>query len=367
MASHEALVRLVFEPGFSTAASVTTISGRGVGLSVARETVIALQGSFDVAQQARRGHAHRAVAAGQRPVAAPAAGLVQGPDLRAADRVGRARAARRPRRSGHHRGPAGGAPRRIDAAAGVDRRDPRPRRSGRHQRRLGHLRRRGARRGRGQRRLRHPSRHRRRRLHRRQRFRRQERRCRPRATAACGRGSSAPRTARPAWCSIRPPSCAQEFDSADIVFRSEKREADRAKVVLVVDDSITTRTLEKSILEAHGYEVRLSVDGRNALAVLRSDPPDIVVSDIEMPHVDGFELVRAMKNDKALSEIPVILVTSRSDDEDREKGLQARRRRLCRQAEVRPERVVADHPADHLSDEEHIRSWWSKIRRSRAN
>jgi two-component system chemotaxis sensor kinase CheA len=113
----------------------------------------------------------------------------------------------------------------------------------------------------------------------------------------------------------------QEFGSSDIVFRDEKREADRAKVVLVVDDSITTRTLEKSILEAHGYEVRLSVDVRNALAVLRSDRPDIVVSDIEMPHVDGFELVRVMKGDKALADIPIILVTSRSDDEDREKGL----------------------------------------------
>jgi two-component system chemotaxis sensor kinase CheA len=105
------------------------------------------------------------------------------------------------------------------------------------------------------------------------------------------------------------------------VFRTERRKEDQSRTVLVVDDSITTRTLEKSILEAHGYKVRLSVDGRDALVQLRSDPPDVVVSDIEMPHVDGFELVRAMKDDAKLSNIPVILVTSRSDNADRERGL----------------------------------------------
>jgi two-component system chemotaxis sensor kinase CheA len=108
---------------------------------------------------------------------------------------------------------------------------------------------------------------------------------------------------------------------ANIQFKSRQRTADTSKVVLVVDDSITTRTLEKSILEAHGYKVRLSVDGRDAIAQLRAEPADIVVSDVEMPHVNGFELVRAMKGDKALAGIPVVLVTSRDDAKDREMGL----------------------------------------------
>lgn len=103
--------------------------------------------------------------------------------------------------------------------------------------------------------------------------------------------------------------------------RSRAPDADRAKVVLVVDDSITTRTLEKSILEAHGYRVRLSVDGRDALNQLRREPADVVVSDIEMPHVDGFELVQAVKQDAALATIPVILVTSRENPADRARGL----------------------------------------------
>ncbi|MCB1463300.1 MAG: response regulator [Nitratireductor sp.] len=95
----------------------------------------------------------------------------------------------------------------------------------------------------------------------------------------------------------------------------------RVKSVLVVDDSITTRTLEKSILEAHGYRVRLSVDGRDALAQIRNELPDVVISDVEMPHMDGFELVRSIKSDDRLCDLPVILVTSRDDTSDRERGL----------------------------------------------
>jgi two-component system chemotaxis sensor kinase CheA len=92
-------------------------------------------------------------------------------------------------------------------------------------------------------------------------------------------------------------------------------------LVLVVDDSITTRTLERSILEARGYRVLLSVDGLDALDQLRRESVDLVVVDIEMPRMDGFELLRAMKQDEALSDTPVILVTSRDNPQDRHKGL----------------------------------------------
>lgn len=94
-----------------------------------------------------------------------------------------------------------------------------------------------------------------------------------------------------------------------------------APAIMVVDDSITTRTLEKSILEASGFRVRLSVDGADALAQLRAEPVDLVISDIEMPRMDGFELLRAMKRDDALASIPVVLVTSRDSDQDRSRGL----------------------------------------------
>ncbi|WP_448187762.1 hybrid sensor histidine kinase/response regulator [Azospirillum sp. sgz301742] len=91
--------------------------------------------------------------------------------------------------------------------------------------------------------------------------------------------------------------------------------------ILVVDDSITTRTLEKSILEAHGYDVTLCVDGREALERLGTDRVDLIVSDVEMPRMDGFALVQAVKTDTRLADIPVILVTSRGSDEDRERGM----------------------------------------------
>jgi two-component system chemotaxis sensor kinase CheA len=91
--------------------------------------------------------------------------------------------------------------------------------------------------------------------------------------------------------------------------------------ILVVDDSITTRTLEKSILEATGYRVRLSTDGIDALEQLQQKPVDLVIADIEMPRMDGFGLLHAMRGDPQLKDTPVILVTSRDDPEDRRKGL----------------------------------------------
>lgn len=106
-----------------------------------------------------------------------------------------------------------------------------------------------------------------------------------------------------------------------IVASGEARTAPLPPLILVVDDSITTRTLERSILEARGYRVLLCVDGLDALDQLRRESVDLVVVDIEMPRMDGFELLRAMKQDEKLSDTPVILVTSRDSPQDRHKGL----------------------------------------------
>jgi two-component system chemotaxis sensor kinase CheA len=91
--------------------------------------------------------------------------------------------------------------------------------------------------------------------------------------------------------------------------------------ILVVDDSITTRALEKSILEAHGYRVRIAVDGLDALGQLRAELPDLVIADVTMPRMDGFQLLEAMKQDKRTASIPVIMVTSMESREDQERGL----------------------------------------------
>jgi two-component system chemotaxis sensor kinase CheA len=94
------------------------------------------------------------------------------------------------------------------------------------------------------------------------------------------------------------------------------------KSILIVDDSITTRTLEKNILTTAGYEVRLATDGLEALAALREDTCDLVVADIDMPRLDGFDLTLQLKADERYREIPVILVTSLDRPEDKARGIE---------------------------------------------
>jgi two-component system chemotaxis sensor kinase CheA len=91
--------------------------------------------------------------------------------------------------------------------------------------------------------------------------------------------------------------------------------------ILVVDDSITSRSLEKSILEAHGYRVRVAVDGLEALEMLRAEKADLIITDIQMPRMDGFALVEALKADVRLNKIPVIIVSSLERAEDQERGM----------------------------------------------
>jgi two-component system chemotaxis sensor kinase CheA len=108
---------------------------------------------------------------------------------------------------------------------------------------------------------------------------------------------------------------------------ADKRRAEaglRGKArVLVVDDSVTTRLLEKGILENNGYEVTLAVDGVDALEKLADQEFDLVVSDVEMPRMNGFELTRRLRRDDAHRELPVILVTSLSSEVDKKNGVEA--------------------------------------------
>ncbi|PYD72256.1 hybrid sensor histidine kinase/response regulator [Novacetimonas hansenii] len=101
-------------------------------------------------------------------------------------------------------------------------------------------------------------------------------------------------------------------------------EARRAPLVMVVDDSITTRTLQKTILQAHGFDVMLAVDGEEALMLLlqSSRRVDVVVTDVEMPRMDGFALLAAIHADPRLATIPVVLMTSRDNDEEIRRGLE---------------------------------------------
>ena len=95
------------------------------------------------------------------------------------------------------------------------------------------------------------------------------------------------------------------------------------KSVLVVEDSITSRTLLKNILETAGYNVNTAVDGVDGFTQLRSHEFDVVVSDVEMPRMNGFDLTAKIRADKKLSEMPIILVTALQSREDRERGMDA--------------------------------------------
>lgn len=93
--------------------------------------------------------------------------------------------------------------------------------------------------------------------------------------------------------------------------------------VLVVDDSITTRTLEKNILETAGFDVQVAIDGTEAWAILADEEFDLIISDVEMPNMNGLELTRRIKEHSATKHLPVILLTSLAKPEQREAGLKA--------------------------------------------
>jgi len=99
-------------------------------------------------------------------------------------------------------------------------------------------------------------------------------------------------------------------------------EVEKVLRVLVVDDSITTRSLEKSILEHAGYKVSLAVDGKQAWDMLQEHAFDLVVTDVEMPKMDGFELTALIKQSERLKRLPVIIVTSLAREEDRKRGIE---------------------------------------------
>lgn len=91
--------------------------------------------------------------------------------------------------------------------------------------------------------------------------------------------------------------------------------------VLVVEDSITSRALLKNILESAGYDVTTTVDGIAALTALRSGQFHLVVSDVEMPRMDGFDLTAKIRADQRLAELPVVLVTALDSREHKERGI----------------------------------------------
>jgi two-component system sensor histidine kinase and response regulator WspE len=99
--------------------------------------------------------------------------------------------------------------------------------------------------------------------------------------------------------------------------------AKRRKRVLVVDDSLTVRELERKLLGGHGYEVEVAVDGMDGWNAVRTSGFDLVVTDVDMPRMDGIELVGLIKRDPQLKSLPILIVSYKDREEDRRRGLEA--------------------------------------------
>lgn len=106
------------------------------------------------------------------------------------------------------------------------------------------------------------------------------------------------------------------------VFTERRRKDLVKKKILVVDDSITTRTLEKNILESAGYHVVIATNGQEGYQKLHESVYDVVVSDVEMPLMNGFEFAEKVRKESKFPDIPFILCTSLESDKDKRKGIE---------------------------------------------
>jgi CheY-like chemotaxis protein len=96
----------------------------------------------------------------------------------------------------------------------------------------------------------------------------------------------------------------------------------RVPVVLIVDDSLTVRKITTRLLEREGYKALTAKDGLDALQILSDVNPDVILLDIEMPRMDGFEFTRTIKADNRQSHIPIIMITSRTAEKHRNHAME---------------------------------------------
>ena len=104
---------------------------------------------------------------------------------------------------------------------------------------------------------------------------------------------------------------------------SQRSAQPQGKHVLVVDDSITVREVERNMLAARGYHVDVAVDGMDGWNAIRMNRYDLVISDVDMPRMNGFEFVQLIKQDERLHDTPVMIVSYKDREEDRQRGLEA--------------------------------------------
>ena len=110
------------------------------------------------------------------------------------------------------------------------------------------------------------------------------------------------------------------FGSNDVL-EVAPRDKEKASLVMVIDDSVTVRKVTTRLLERNGYEVVTAKDGVDAIATLQDVKPDIMLLDIEMPRMDGFEVATLVRHDERLQDIPIIMITSRTGQKHKDRAL----------------------------------------------
>ena len=125
-----------------------------------------------------------------------------------------------------------------------------------------------------------------------------------------------------------------------VEFEKLAEEARPRKRILVVDDSITVRELERQLLQSRGFVVDVAVDGMDGWNAIRGTPYDLIVTDVDMPRMDGIGLVSLVKADPARREIPVVIVSYKDREEDRLRGLDAGANRYLTKSSFHDETFV---------------------------
>jgi chemosensory pili system protein ChpA (sensor histidine kinase/response regulator) len=116
-------------------------------------------------------------------------------------------------------------------------------------------------------------------------------------------------------------AAAQEVSDEVQATAVEAREDDRPMQVMVIDDSVTVRKVTSRLLERNGMEVILAKDGVDAVTQLQDVKPDVMLLDIEMPRMDGFEVATVVRNDERLKEVPIIMITSRTGEKHKQRAM----------------------------------------------
>jgi two-component system, chemotaxis family, sensor kinase CheA len=124
---------------------------------------------------------------------------------------------------------------------------------------------------------------------------------------------------------LNPPDLLKSFHQqiSPSTFRKPKKIIQRKPVILLVEDSIYVRTQEQRLLEKAGYDVVTAIDGLDGYHQLKTREFDAVISDVEMPRLDGFSLIAKIRQHQEYRDLPIILVTTLNSDEDKKRGADA--------------------------------------------